>query len=154
MNEADKGDFMRARFTLLLVVLSLVSVTVTAQTIPVPSIWTNQRGSTLYLDAITANGQITGHYINRAQGTFCQNVSFPLVGWVYGNGITFTVKWQNPIESCNSITSWTGFLNQGNINTLWQLVVNGSTSTQQIMQGSDIFTPLQSLTRKSLTQAQ
>jgi hypothetical protein len=144
---------MKAR-CVLLVMLSLASLTAMAQAIPVPSVWTNQRGSMLYLDAMTPNGQITGHYINRAQGTYCQNIAYPLVGWIYGTAITFTVDWQGPTESCNSITSWTGFLYQNNINTLWQLVVNGSTSTQQIMQGSDVFSPSQAVTRKSLMQSQ
>lgn len=101
--------------------------------------WTNQSGSTLYIDAIDPTGKVTGHYINRASGFGCQNISYPVTGWTYYNSITFTVKWQSSTESCNSITSWTGFYSNGQISTLWQLVVNGSTSTGQILQGSDVF---------------
>jgi len=105
------------------------------------SAWTNQSGSTLYIDAVAPSGQLTGSYINRAQGFGCQNTAYPVTGWVYGTAITFTVLWENAVESCNSITSWTGFYFQGTITTLWQLVINGSTSPQQIAQGSDVFQP-------------
>ena len=114
------------------------------------SAWTNQSGSTLYIDAISPNGQVAGHYINRAQGYNCQNISYPVTGWVYGTAITFTTIWQSSTESCNSITSWTGFYYNGQISTLWQLVVNGSTSTKQIMQGSDVFKQSGTTEHKSL----
>jgi Avidin family len=114
------------------------------------SAWTNQSGSTLYIDAIAPSGQITGHYINRAQGFGCQNISYPVTGWTYGTSITFTVKWQSSTQSCNSITSWTGFFYNGKITTLWQLVVNGSTNPNQILQGSDVFTRTQAVEHPSL----
>lgn len=114
------------------------------------SAWTNQSGSTLYIDAVSPNGQITGHYINRAQGYNCQNISYPVTGWVYGTAITFTTLWQSTAESCNSITSWTGFYYNGQISTLWQLVINSSTNTNQIIQGSDVFTPNVLRDKKSL----
>lgn len=117
------------------------------------SAWTNQSGSTLYLDAIDPNtGKITGHYINRATGYGCQNISYPVTGWVYGTAITFTTNWESSTESCNSITSWTGFYSQkqNQILTLWQLVENGSASTSQIVQGHDEFSPNGKNTKKSL----
>ena len=114
------------------------------------SAWTNQSGSTLYIDNIGGNGQLTGTYINRAQGYGCQNIAYPVTGWVYGTAITFTTTWQSTTESCNSITAWTGFLYQGQIQTLWQLVINGSSSTKQIIQGADTFTWQASRTLKSL----
>lgn len=119
------------------------------------SAWTNQSGSTLYLDAIDpSTGKVTGHYINRAAGYGCQNISYPVTGWIYGTAITFTTNWESSTESCNSITSWTGFYAQnqgkGQISTLWQLVVNGSTNTNQIVQGSDVFTINTKNTKKSL----
>lgn len=117
----------------------VLAVDAQQQAIQSLSAWTNQSGSTLYIDSVSSNGQISGHYINRAQGYGCQNTSYPVTGWVYGTAITFTVTWENPVESCNSITAWTGFYSQGAITTLWQLVVNGSTSTSQIIQGQDVF---------------
>jgi hypothetical protein len=114
------------------------------------SAWTNQSGSTLYIDAVDPTGKVTGHYINRAAGYGCQNIAYPVTGWIYGSAITFTVKWQSSTESCNSITAWTGFLYNGKISTLWQLVINGSTSTTQILQGSDVFSPSAVMSHPSL----
>ncbi len=115
------------------------------------SAWTNQSGSTLYIDAVNpSTGQLSGHYINRAQGYNCQNIAYPVTGWVYGTAITFTTIWKSSTESCNSITSWTGFFNKGQLSTLWQLVIGGSTSTSQIVQGSDVFTPYVMSDKKSL----
>jgi hypothetical protein len=105
------------------------------------SVWTNQSGSSLYIESVDPSGMIGGYYINREQGYACQNTPYPVTGWVYGTAITFTVIWDNATESCNSITSWTGFYYQGVITTLWQLVVNGSTSDSQIIQGQDTFSP-------------
>lgn len=122
-----------------------------APTLQASSAWTNQSGSTLYIDAIDPTGKITGHYINRAAGYSCQNISYPVTGWVYGTALTFTTIWESATESCNSITAWTGFLNaQGQIATLWQLVISGSTSTSQIIQGSDVFTYSSKVYKKSL----
>lgn len=115
------------------------------------SAWTNQSGSTLYIDTYDPNsGLIAGHYINRAAGYGCQNISYPVTGWIFGTAISFSTIWESSTESCNSITSWTGFYYQGQISTLWQLVVNGSTNTQQIIQGADIFTQTSRTTKKSL----
>lgn len=105
------------------------------------SAWTNQSGSTLFIDSISASGQLTGTYVNRASGYQCQNSPYPVTGWIYGSAITFTTDWRNSTESCNSITAWTGFYYQGTIQTLWQLVINGSSNTNQIIKGEDIFSP-------------
>jgi hypothetical protein len=122
------------------------------QAVQALSAWTNQSGSTLYIDAIDPSGRLSGHYINRASGYGCQNISYPVTGWIYGTAITFTTTWESTTESCNSITSWTGFYYQGQISTLWQLVLNGSTSTSQILQGSDIFKRTAKTEKKSLLQ--
>ncbi len=140
---------------LLLVLFVLFGIASTTQAdtgnkLQALSAWTNQSGSTLYIDSIDGNGLLTGTYINRASGYYCQNISYPVSGWVYGTAITFTTIWQSTTESCNSITAWTGFLYQGQIQTLWQLVLNGSSSTGQILQGSDIFRPTSTKTNKTL----
>jgi len=114
------------------------------------SAWTNQSGSTLYINTIDANGLLSGTYINREAGYGCQNIAYPVTGWVYGTAITFTTTWESQSESCNSITAWTGFYAQGQITTLWQLVINGSTSPSQILKGSDVFTSSTKVENKSL----
>lgn len=120
------------------------------ETLQALSAWTNQSGSTLYIDSIGSNGLLTGTYINRAAGYGCKNISYPVVGWVYGTAITFNTLWRSTTESCNSITAWTGFYYNGKIDTLWQLTINGSSSTSQIIQGSDVFSRSPVVENKSL----
>jgi len=124
----------------LIFIISVVGYANASESFQALSAWTNQSGSTLYIENIAKDGQVTGSYINRAQGYGCQNIAYPVTGWVYGTAIVFTVNWKSTIESCNSITAWSGFLYQGEIKTLWQLTVNGSSSTSQILKGSDTFT--------------
>lgn len=112
--------------------------------------WTNQSGSTLYIDNVASNGLLTGTYINRAPGFNCQNIAYPVTGWLYDDAITFTTIWQSSTESCSAITAWTGFFYQGQIQTLWQLVIGGSSNTNQIVRGTDTFTWQASKTHKSL----
>lgn len=128
---------MSVAFILL---LSCTALAQGASGIQAPSAWTNQRGSMLYIQSIDPSGEMIGYYVNRAPDYGCQNTRYPVIGWVYGTAITFTVKWANPTESCNSITAWTGFYYQGVITTLWQLVETGSTNKGQIKQGEDTFT--------------
>ena len=116
----------------------------------VPSSWVNQDSSTLSITSVDSTGQITGIYINGAAGYNCQNIVYPVTGWIYGTAITFDTKWESTIESCNSITSWAGFLYQGEINTFWNLTLNGSTSTSQIIKGKDTFTQVTTSVKTSL----
>jgi hypothetical protein len=116
----------------------------------VPSSWVNQDSSTLSITSVDSTGQITGIYINGAAGYNCQNIVYPVTGWIYGTAITFDTKWESTIESCNSITSWAGFLYQGEISTFWNLTLNGSTSTSQIIQGKDTFTQITTSVKTSL----
>jgi len=137
---------MQTKYLITLLMSLLFSLSACADssnstnTITVPSSWANQDGSTLSITGVDSAGQITGIYINGAAGYNCQNIVYPVTGWIYGTAITFDTKWESTIESCNSITSWAGFLYQGEINTFWNLTVNGSTSTSQIIQGKDTFT--------------
>lgn len=146
---------MKAKHFFTVVITMLFSISVYADShqstsLQALSAWTNQSGSTLYIDTIGSNGLLTGTYINRASGYGCQNISYPVTGWVYGTAITFTTIWQSTTESCNSITAWTGFYDQGKISTLWQLTINGSTSTSQIITGADTFTPSTPILKESL----
>lgn len=114
------------------------------------SVWTNQNGSSLYIQSIDPSGMFSGYYINREPGYSCLNTPYTVTGWIYGTAITFTVSWNNSTQSCNSITSWTGFYYNGAITTLWQLVISGSTSDSQIIQGKDTFVQTAQKQSKSL----
>ena len=102
--------------------------------------WVNQAGSSLQIGEIEENGLFKGTYINRAKGYSCQNIPYPVTGWVNGTALTFTVKWQHPEESCGSLTAWTGFLSGGKITTEWQLVKDQTTEVGQLFKGTAIFT--------------
>lgn len=146
---------MRMKNVIFCILLSVISLSANADedisvSIQALSAWTNQSGSTLYIDSVSSTGLLTGTYINRAAGYGCKNISYPVTGWVYGTAISFNTIWQSTTESCNSITAWTGFYYQGKIKTLWQLTINGSKSTSQIIQGSDVFSPTSSIQNKSL----
>ncbi len=132
------------RATIMALLLALCITVANAQQCPGRSSWTNQRGSTLYIENITAEGFITGSYINRAAGYHCQNSPYPVIGWVLQgtNTITFAVKWDNATENCASQTAWTGFFgaNCQKLSTSWELVKNGTTDPAQILKGEDQFT--------------
>lgn len=130
------------------------NISVMAQELTALSAWVNQDGSTLYINSINSQGQLSGSYINKAAGYACKNSPYPVNGWVFGTAISFSTKWQNSVESCNSITSWSGFYTnvggQGKISTLWQLVINGSTSPSQIIKGQDVFVQSSAIENESL----
>lgn len=154
MRHKTKREFIMKKMLGILIVtftLAISSFACAGQVKNVQSLssWTNQSGSTLYINNIGSNGLLTGTYINRARGYGCQNIAYPVTGWVYGTAITFTTIWQGA-ESCNSITAWTGFLYNGQIKTKWQLTINGSSSTKQILQGADTFTRNTNKSHKSL----
>lgn len=101
--------------------------------------WTNQSGSILYIEAVSANGMITGQYVNRAPGFSCQNTAYPVTGWLSGTSITFSVTWTNSTQSCNSVTGWTGSFdaNFTTLSTSWVISRNGST---ELTTGQSVFT--------------
>ncbi|MXN63414.1 hypothetical protein GR183_00725 [Stappia sp. GBMRC 2046] len=100
------------------------------------SVWENQRGSKLTIETIDpTTGVLTGNYINNAAGYGCIGSPYRVVGYVYGNLIGWSVRWSNAHEDCQSITSWTGYYQNGTITTQWELVYG-----TQINDGADMFT--------------
>jgi hypothetical protein len=88
----------------------------------VPSVWENQSGSVLYLDAIDSEGRFTGRYVNGAAGYRCQGIEYPVQGQVFDPLISFGVTWRADAETCHTITSWTGRIDGATIETEWSLV--------------------------------
>ncbi|HEX2094325.1 MAG TPA: avidin/streptavidin family protein [Longimicrobiaceae bacterium] len=137
---------LKHAIAVLALTFALSAGNVSAQALTVESAWTNQSGSTLYIEDIDSEGKLTGFYINRAQGYRCQNTPYPVTGWVLGNNITFTVKWENTSENCQSLTAWAGYLGRDlRITTRWYL-----TYQNQITTGTDIFTRTAQTTSPSL----
>lgn len=106
--------------------LSLAALCATAQhaTAQSPSIagtWANDHGSVLVIKSVGPDGSVTGTYANNAPGYKCGGIAFPIVGWMDGSRISYTVRWKNASVDCTSITSWTGYFNQGRLGVEWVL---------------------------------
>ncbi len=95
-------------------------------------VWVNELGSKM-TTSWGADGLITGTYVS-AVGCGAGTVR-PLTAWWNNSAMTFTVNWQE----CNSLTSWTGNYNAGQITTLWLLTVSGPPQWISINAGTDIF---------------
>lgn len=104
------------------------------------TVWVNTRGSQMSI-SVSASGHISGSFINHDGNFSCQNTPYPISGWVDGTAVSFSVRWDNQFENCNSVTGWTGFLDTagGKIETHWNLSVSGSTDPSQILAGTDTF---------------
>jgi len=137
---------MLRRIGLCLVALGLTHTGVCAQSLPVPSTWVNQRGSTLAITTMDASGSFTGTYVNRAPGFGCQNSPYPLAGTNAGDSVNFVVTWNNQSawdkpSNCLSVSAWQGSLRGNAISTRWQLARgNPQTGEIQTSSGEDTFT--------------
>ena len=105
--------------------------------------WVNQSGSRMTI-SVSGAGVVTGTYVNNAAGTSCRGTPYAITGWVLNDFISFTVRWDNSFENCNSITGWTGYAGVSggtvSITTDWNLVYQ-STTGPMIQAGNDVFTP-------------
>jgi len=114
------------------------------------SVWRNQSGSLLEIQQINPDMSISGSYINKAPGFQCQGTPYPMAGWIIGSAISFTVLWDNSYENCNSVTGWSGFYYNGEIETKWNLAVSGARDPKQILSGEDVFAPYPEIVSESL----
>ncbi len=117
------------RKLLLAFIVLLASQTLAnADPLPAPSFWQNQRTSTLQI--FTA-GNISGVFINQAQGFQCQGIPYPVTGTSTASGVVFTVNF----VQCNSQTTWRGTVRGNQMSTTWLLTYPGGK-----MRGKDVFT--------------
>lgn len=110
-----------------------------AQSPSVTGTWVNDHGSTLVIRSIGADGSVTGTYGSSTPGYKCAGVAFPIVGWMDGQRISYTVLWKNASVDCNSITSWTGYFNAGRLGVEW-VVTFDEYAAPTIRTGSDSYT--------------
>lgn len=111
--------------------------------------WVNQSGSVAQFVFTPSPTQpqtyeVSGNYINNAQGTGCKGTPYPLSGAYYSGNqiISFSVVWSNASANCQSATGWTGYFDfsgsQAVLKTDWNLAFY-SGSTPAIQQGQDDF---------------
>ena len=110
-----------------------------AQSPSVTGTWANDHGSTLVIQSIGTDGSVTGTYANNAPGYKCAGVAFPIVGWMDGSRISYTVRWKNASVDCSSITSWTGYFNEGRLGVEWVLAFD-EYGASRVRTGSDSYT--------------
>lgn len=110
-----------------------------AQMPSVAGTWMNDHGSTLVIQSIGPDGAVTGTYASSAPGYKCAGVAFPIAGWMDGSRLSYTVRWRNAEVDCASITSWTGYFNEGRLGVEWVLVFEEYGSSR-IRAGSDSYT--------------
>jgi len=122
----------------LMAALSLPSQQSAAQTPAVTGTWANDHGSVLVIQSVGADGSVSGTYANNAPGYKCAGVTFPIVGWMDSSRISYTVRWKNASVDCASITSWTGYFNEGRLGVEWVLVYEEN-GTPRLRAGSDSY---------------
>ncbi|WP_040677876.1 avidin/streptavidin family protein [Nitratireductor pacificus] len=104
--------------------------------------WVNEHGSMMTITVSTTD-QVSGHYVNHARDTGCQNTPYPLTGRVNGQFIAFSVAWRNGTQDCRSATGWTGYARRNDDGTIqivtdWNLSYQGG-SEPAIERGQDLF---------------
>lgn len=123
----------------LLTALCLPPQPASAQAPAVIGTWANDHGSVLVIQSVGTDGSVTGTYSNNASGYKCAGVAFPIVGWMEGARISYTVRWKNTAVDCASITSWTGYFNDGRLGVEWVLVYEEN-GASRLRAGSDSYT--------------
>jgi hypothetical protein len=123
---------------LSLAALAAAATQGSAQSPSVTGTWVNDHGSTLVIQTIGADGSVTGTYANNAPGYKCAGVAFPIVGWMDGARISYTVRWKNASVDCASITSWTGYFNEGRLGVEWVLAY-AENGVSRVRTGSDSY---------------
>ncbi|MDB5487665.1 MAG: hypothetical protein JWQ58_1380 [Reyranella sp.] len=121
----------------LTVAFSLIVQQAAAQPAAVGT-WANDHGSVLVIQSVGPDGRVAGTYANNAPGYKCAGATFPLVGWMDGPRISYTVLWKNASLDCASITSWTGYLNDGRLGVEWVLTYEEN-GASKVRIGSDSY---------------
>jgi hypothetical protein len=80
----------------LLLTAAAVAPRADAQSPSVTGTWANDHGSVLVIRSVGPDGSVSGTYANNAAGYKCAGIAFPLVGWMDGPRISYTVRWKTP----------------------------------------------------------
>ena|SRR5258708_3229279 len=107
-----------------------------SQGLPAPSLWQNQRGSTLEVFFVDPAGSFQGQFINQAAGFQCKGIPYPAVGTIKNAAIIFSVSF----VQCTSHTTWYGVVSGNRMTTNWILIYVPPNGPPQRLQGTDVFT--------------
>jgi hypothetical protein len=134
-------NFRIPSFLLVCLIAAIVATAhhAAAQSPSVTGAWTNDHGSVLAIQSVGPDGSVTGTYSNNATGFKCAGIAFPLVGWMDGPRISYTVRWKNASVDCAQITSWTGYFNGTRLGVEWVLSYDDN-GTPKVAAGSDSYT--------------
>jgi len=110
-----------------------------AQGIPAPSTWKNQRTSILEIQSVDSNGVIKGKFTNNAPNTLCMGIPYDIVGQILKDGrVFFGVTFPSP---CHTITSWRGTVSGDTYATTFSLsFINDENGAIETVSGADTFT--------------
>lgn len=122
----------------LLLTAAAVAPRAGAQSPSVIGTWANDHGSVLIIGSIGPDGSVTGTYANNAPGYKCAGIAFPLLGWMDGPRISYTVRWKNASVDCASITSWTGYFSDARLGVEWVLTYEEN-GASRVRIGSDSY---------------
>jgi Avidin family len=130
------------RIILAFVVVVSASVSAFAQSLPLPSYWTNELTSDMKLFPTNppSPGKFSGLYWNNAAGFKCRasptNPPYAVTGRNAGPDVTLTVVWNNGVQNCKTTTIWHGTVSGGTLTTHWVLFGSG---VPRPIYGEDIF---------------
>jgi hypothetical protein len=93
------------RLIVVFALLIMGTVRASAQSLPVPSYWLNQRGSEMKLYQIDPDGSLKGYYINHAAGFECQGLpGYDLVGHAWRDHVRFIMEFTTATqEPCGTV---------------------------------------------------
>jgi hypothetical protein len=75
-----------------------------AQTIPAPSVWTNERGSVLTIESIDDTGVVRGHFLMHAPlFPACDGKTFGVTGYKMHDSTVFASLW---VRLCDRNLTW------------------------------------------------
>lgn len=126
---------MLRRFAAIASLLCLSSAA-TAQSPEPRAIWVNDYAQ-FVIDSIDADGKLAGTYTNYGRGFGCADRPFPVIGWIDGNMISFTVLRRNP-ANCTPIQSWTGVVRDGQL-LVEYIALKSDGGQTSLFKGSDTY---------------
>lgn len=128
--------------TLCAVALLSLPATAGAQSLAPQTRWVNDHGSELVIQSVGPDGSLKGTYSSSLHTFPCRNVAFPVVGWVDGDRITYTMRAKAGSIDCGSVTSWTGYLRDGRLYAEWSLAYfDTATKRPTLNHGTDVYRP-------------